>query len=429
MRGCEQKYGVDFDETFSPVVDNSSLRILFALTVKKDYHLITFDIKTAFLHEELDENIYMDPPKGYNYSDKICKLQKALYGLKQAPLKWNQRFSCFLKQKGFEPLKTEQCIYVKKNKTIILGFYVDDGILLGENQTEMDQLIRELENEFEVTITRNPESFLGMEIKRSQNELKLTQKNYSRRILKKFKMCESRPVETPLVKGEDTFQTTDKNYPYREAIGSLLYLSSKTRPDLAQATNFCSRYITNPTNQRIIDVKRMFKYLNDTSSQGISFTNLESDKEILAYCDSDYAGDPETRKSTGYVVLFCGGSISWCSRKQPVVTVSSTEAEYTAAAECCKEIVYLKSLIEELTKEKLVANLKVDNQSAIKLIKNGVMNRRSKHIDVKYHFIHEKIKEKLINVDYCQSEKQLVDLFTKPLGKTKFNYHKNVLVN
>lgn len=156
VRGCEQKYGIDFDETFSPVVDSSSLRILFALAVKMNYRLITFDVKIAFLNGELDENIYMYPPKGYNYGNKICKLEKALYGLKQAPLKWNQRFSFFLKQKGLEYLKTEQCIYTNKNRTIILGFYVDDGILLGRNQDEIDQLIKELKGEFEITVNKTP---------------------------------------------------------------------------------------------------------------------------------------------------------------------------------------------------------------------------------------------------------------------------------
>lgn len=138
---------------------------------------------------------------------------------------------------------------------------------------------------------------------------------------------------------------------------------------------------------------------------------------------------PKTRKSTtGYVIFFGGGPISWCSRKQPIVATSSTEAEYIAAADCCKEILYLKSLLEELLTEKVNVNIKVDNQSAIKLIQNGVINRKSKHIDVKYHFIHEKLKDKIITVDYCQTDKQIADLFTKPFGKIKFTFCKEMLV-
>lgn len=131
---------------------------------------------------------------------------------------------------------------------------------------------------------------------------------------------------------------------------------------------------------------------------------------------------------TGYAVFYCGGPVSWCSRKQPIVATSTTEAEYIAAAECCKEILYLKSLIEELITEKVEANLKVDNQSAIKLVKNEVINRRSKHLDVRYHFIHEKLKEKTISIEYCQSDKQVADLLTKPLGKNKFVVFKKALV-
>lgn len=162
---------------------------------------------------------------------------------------------------------------------------------------------------------------------------------------------------------------------------------------------------------------------------GISFSNTHTGNDILAYCDADYAGDPQTRKSTtGYVIFYSGGPISWCSRKQPIMATSSTEAEYIAAADCCKEVLYIKSLLEELLEKTVNAHLKIDNQSAIKLIKDGVINRRSKHIDVRYRFIHEKGKEKIITVEYCSTDKQLADLFTKPLNKNKFEFCKNYLV-
>ncbi|XP_077282834.1 uncharacterized protein LOC143908877 [Temnothorax americanus] len=185
----------------------------------------------------------------------------------------------------------------------------------------MNQLIEELRAEFEITVDRNPESFLGMEIRHSSGKLKLTQENYSTKVLEKYKMNKSKSVSTPLAKGEESVREPVKiNYPYREAIGSLLYLSSKTRPDLAQAVRFGSRY------------------LNGTRDQGISFSSETNGNEIIAYCDSDYAGDPDTRKSTtGCIIFYCGGPVSWCSRKQSIVATSSTEAKYIAAAECCKE--------------------------------------------------------------------------------------------
>lgn len=144
---------------------------------------------------------------------------------------------------------------------------------------------------------------------------------------------------------------------------------------------------------------------------------------------TDYAGDPETRKSTtGFVVMFCGGPISWCSRKQHVVAMSSTEAEYIAAAECCRELLYLRSVIEELVSVPITVNINIDNQSAIALIKNGVVNRRSKHIDVRYHFINEKFNEGLINIKYCSTKTQIADIFTKALGTIQFQELKSKLI-
>ena len=163
---------------------------------------------------------------------------------------------------------------------------------------------------------------------------------------------------------------------------------------------------------------------------GITFKRNSQDNELQAYCDSDFAGDVHTRKSTtGFVVFYCGGPISWCSRKQDIVTQSSTEAEYVAAAECCKQLLYLKSLIEEVTCKTIKINLNIDNQSSIKLIKNGIINRRSKHIDVKYHFIHDLYEDKIINIKYCQTEKQIADILTKALGNVNFKKCKDLLVS
>lgn len=270
-----------------------------------------------------------------------------------------------------------------------------------------------------------------MELHKSQGKLKLTQENFTKKLLNRFEMGESKAVDTPSIKCEEELIKDETiYYPYREAIGGLLYLSTKTRPDLAQAVGYGSRYVNNFTKRRVTEVKRIFRYLNGTRDLGIQYNNRYNEREIEAYCDSDFAGDPDTRKSTsGFVIFYCGGPIAWCSRRQRIVATSSTEAEYVAAAECTKEILYLKTLIEELLGESVNVKLKVDNQSAIKLIKNGVINRRSKHIDVKYHFVHEELKKGTINIIYCQSDKKVADIFTKPLGKIKFNTHKRALID
>lgn len=189
----------------------------------------------------MNEEVYMQPPQGYNYEGKICKLKKALYGLKQAPMKWNQTFTAALKTKGLTPLKNEQCIFKNKFGTLILGIYVDDAILLGDNKEEMDELLKDLSNLYEMTVNRKPKSFLGIEFENLNGNLKLFQKSYSKRLLNKLRMDKSKPVSTPLWKTEETEILTKSNFPYRETIGSLLYLTTKTRPDLAQAIGFTSR--------------------------------------------------------------------------------------------------------------------------------------------------------------------------------------------
>ncbi|XP_059055731.1 uncharacterized protein LOC131849635 [Achroia grisella] len=217
-------------------------------------------------------------------------------------------------------------------------------------------------------------------------------------------------------------------FPYRELIGSILCVANKTRPDIAFAVNFCSRRVEKPTKQDVINGKRILRYLLGTSNSGIKFYN--SNLHLEAYCDADYANDPHTRKSTtGYIIFLCGGPITWSSRQQPIVAISSSESEYIAAADCCRELMYLKFLISEVVNEEVNATLYVDNQSTIHLINNGIMIRRPKHIDVRYHYIHEKVSEGLLKIKYCPSEHQIADILTKPLGNVKFSYLKSYIIS
>lgn len=430
IKGCQQKSGIDYKETFSPVVNISSLRILFALAVKNDMTIVKFDIKTAFLYGSLSEDIFMYIPESYendNNKAKICHLKKSLYGLKQAPLKWNERFTGFLKSNDLIPLKSDQCMFRNKERNLYLAIYVDDGILIAKSENELNNLIINLKEEFEITVCENPDKFLGIEIKRQSDMITLNQDKYVQTTLEKFNMKNSKPAVTPMISNDidPKASNTEVNYPYREAVESLLYLTNKTRPDISYAVNFCSRRMENPTNQDVVNIKRIFRYLVNKKCNGICFKKDSDCEKLIAYCDSDFAGDTETRKSTtGYIIFFCDGPISWCSRKQPIVSLSSTEAEYIAAADCVKELLFLKSVIEELTGKDIKIELNIDNQSAITIIKNGQFNRRSKHIDVRFHFINEKVHEGTVTLKYCATERQVADIFTKPLGRIKFDYFK-----
>lgn len=222
-----------------------------------------------------------------------------MYGLKQAPLVWNATFSEFIKMKGFQPFKTEQCLFKKTESELILGIYVDDGIIVGNDIKEIDQLIKELEREFKIKVSHKINNFVGFEIIRKQNALKLTQKEYTKKLLEHHQMDNAKSTKIPIQQVDQTkTELINNNYPYREIVGSLLYLSTKTRPDIAYGINFCSRYVERPTNERIRDVKHVLKYLNGSRNLGIEYKTNNKTRVLDAYCDADYAGDPETRKST-----------------------------------------------------------------------------------------------------------------------------------
>ncbi|XP_046393645.1 secreted RxLR effector protein 161-like [Ischnura elegans] len=222
-------------------------------------------------------------------------------------------------------------------------------------------------------------------------------------------MKNTKGADTPLQIGKrvDEHEERDESVlkiTYRELVGSLLYLTNKTRPDMAFAVNYESRSLENPTKTDIENVKRTFKYLKVTENLGIRYKRI-SNLTLAAYTDSDYAGDLKTRKSTsGHVLMFCGGLVAWWSRKQPIVALSTTVAEHIAASECVKEVMYAKTFIEELVGKELSVRLHLDNQSTIRLIETGQLNRRSKHIDVRYHFISEKVSQKVLTLNYCPSQ-------------------------
>lgn len=434
VRGYEQVEGIDYDETYSPVVSNASLRLMFALAVKKNFQMMQFDVKTAFLNGKLEETeeIYMSVPEGFEIKNKVLKLKKTLYGLKQAPIKWNELFTNCLGKYGLKQTHSDRCIF--SNGNIYLAIFVDDGILLGPDKIEMRKLLQELTREFKIKMTENPSTFLGMEIKQSEDGIKVKQTNYTKQVLERYGMSDCKPMDTPISlpsSKEDNFEEGNKkNFPYREAIGNLLYLSNKTRPDLTLAVGLESRHVENPSGQDIMNVKRTFRYLKGTQDTGLSFLASDKEESLNGYCDADYANDKDTRRSTtGYIIFFGKSPITWCTRRQPIVALSSTEAEFIAAADCVKELLYLKNLLRELTNNDVVVNLNIDNQSAMKLCKNGIFNKRSKHIDVRYHFLSENVKQGKVNLFYIPTNENVADMFTKPLAHVKFGSFKKYVVD
>lgn len=424
VRGFSQVKGLDYEETFSPVARFSSIRTVFSLAAHKSYKIKNFDIKTAFLNGTLKENIFMKQPKGFeDGTGRVCKLQRSLYGLKQASRVWNEKFTSFLRSFHLETSKADPCVFVGND--IIMAIYIDDGIIAAKDDNKIQAVINFLRKEFAVKVFE-AKFFLGFEIfYKTDGTIFINQQCFADKIVSKFGMMNANTVSTPadtfafeMVEDNETSSST--NFPYRAAVGSLMYLAVGTRPDISYALGVVSRYMENPKEVHIKALKRIIRYVKGTRNYGIAF-NSNSLYTFESYSDADYAGDRNTRRSTsGYICFLGDGPISWCSQQQRCVALSTTESEYIAAAEAAKEISWLKLLFDDIRCSYQNSTLFMDNQSAIRLVKNPEFHKRTKHVDVKYHFIREKYTQKVFDIEYVSTELQKADIFTKSLPKERF---------
>lgn len=429
-KGYEQKHGVNYQETFSPVVKFDSLRMILAIAAAEDMKLHQFDVKTAFLYGNLEENILMKQPEGCDDgTGRVCKLNKSLYGLKQASRCWNERFTNFLRDNNFKKINSDPCVFINNGKETltILAIYIDDGLLATKDEKLAKKLFQKLGKEFEIVIG-NAKFFLGFQIdKQIDGSIIMHQTSYANQLLKRFNMKDANPVTIPADKNHNLNPNLHPNsqlaqgVPYREAVGSLMYLAVGTRPDVAYALSTVSQFLSNPYKIHWEAVKRILKYLKGTANYGIKFVK-QNDLSLIGYSDSDYAGDSINRRSTsGYLYKLGESPIAWNTKRQSVVALSTTEAEFIAAANAIKEMIWLNRLKREvLCENKQKPKLLMDNQSAIRLLKNPEFNKRSKHIDIKYHFAREKYQKNLFDLEYVKSSDQEADVFTKPLPREQF---------
>lgn len=418
VRGFEQK---DESETYSPVVNTTSLRILFAIAASKKMSVQTFDVSTAYLYSKLEKDVFIRVPEGFpKRKRKILQLNSALYGLKSAPLCWWKTISTTLKQLGLVSLKTDPCVYKNAQNTVYLAIYVDDGLIVGDEK-EIERVLRAIKNVYKITVCKNPQSYVGFEIHRNENGITLSQEKFVVETLKETNMQDANPVDTPIVKSQPSADDNiEIKFPYRSVVGNLTYLSSKTRPDIAFAVSYEGRSVEKPTSVAVQDVKRTLRYLKGHSTLGLSYPVDGDLRTLHVYSDSDYAEDIETRKSTsGYVLLYNGSPICWGSRRQPVVALSSTEAELIASCEALKHTLFVKNLLEELHSDKPAIVMHLDNTSTIALIRNGNY-RRSKHIEVRFRMIAERFSEGIFDLKHCSTQDQCADILTKPLQRVAF---------
>lgn len=434
VKGFSQRKGIDYCETYSPVARFETIRALISVAANENLELTQFDVKTAFLYGSLEEEIYMKQPQGYDdNSGQVCRLVKSLYGLKQSPRCWNKRFKEFLEKYGLKESKADPCLFSSndKNQKLLLALHVDDGLVATTPQIKK-HFLEELQHEFKVTY-KDAEYYLGLEIRKLRSgDIALSQKNYAIKVLERFNMKDANPVSTPMEKGslsgEDSVEFNSEKVPYRQAVGSLMYMAIATRPDISFAVSYCSQFLDKAEQKHWLIVKRILKYIKGTCDFSLVFKSDFQSGTLEAYSDADYASDTTTRKSvSGIVCKYSGGAICWASRRQQSVALSTTEAEFVAAAEATKEIIWLKRLFDDIAPLNTIPTLQVDNASAVRLARNPEFHQRTKHIDIKYHFVRDKFLSGEINVEHVDGEHQLADILTKALPKPRFEGLRKVL--
>jgi hypothetical protein len=388
-------------------------------------------VKSAFLHGELAEDIYVNQPAGYNNGDKrmVYKLKKALYGLKQAPRAWYSKIETYFASETFMKCLHEHTLFVKygdKSGVLIVSLYVDDLIYTGNDQGLIENFKSSMKKRFAMTDLGKMRYFLGMEVNQSNEGIYMHQCKYATEILSRFGMENCNKVCSPIVPGcrlskNESGKATDASE-YKQMVGCLMYLLA-SRPDLAYSVCLVARYMDRPTEIHVAAVKRIMRYLKGTLSYGMLY-KADDNKNLclIGWSDSDYAGDLDDRKSTtGYLYMLGSGAISWSSKKQPIVTLSTTEAEFVAAASCACQGIWLRNVLDFLKqKQQGCTIIYCDNSSSIKLSKNPVMHGRCKHIDVRFHFLRNLTKDGVIELVHCKTDEQLADLFTKPLKLESF---------
>jgi len=436
-KGYVQKKGIDFDDVFAPVARLDTVRLLLAMAANRGWQVHHLDVKSAFLHGELEEEVYVSQPEGYVVEGKeqyVLKLSKALYGLRQAPRAWNVRLDRSLKKLKFRKCASEQAVYTRGvgKSAIILGVYVDDLIVTGEDPAEIKEFKEQMTKEFEMSDLGLLSYYLGIEVGQYRDFTIVKQTGYAKKVLDQFGMGKCNATKFPMDPG--TKLHSDKGgHPvnateYRRVIGSLRYLLH-TRPDLAYSVGIASRFMEKPTMMHMNAIKQILRYLKGTVELGLVYTQGGSEELLMGYSDSDVGGDLVGRRSTAGMAFYLGESlITWCSQKQKTVALSSCEAEFMAATYAAMQALWLRSLMAEITaKEPKVVTLYVDNNSAIALMKNLVFYGRSKHIDSKYHFIRECVERGQVAVRRVCTVEQKADALTKPLPAGKLAVMRHLL--
>jgi hypothetical protein len=427
-KGFTQLEGVDYQETFSPTAKIITVRCLLALSAARGWKLHQLDVNNAFLHGDLTEEIYMSPPPGLRRQGEenlVCRLHKSLYGLKQASRQWFEKFSDAVRSAGYVQSKADYSLFNKKHGTSFtaLLIYVDDILITGNDLETIAALKTFLHSQFRLKDLGDLKYFLGIEVSTSKRGIFICQRKYALEIIEDARLLGATPIDTPM---EKTLKLSDSSDllkdpgKYRRLIGRLIYLTV-SRPDITYAVHVLSRFMNQPRKMHWEAALRVVRYLKGAPGQGLFFSSI-NDLKLRAYCDSDWAGCPVTRRSTtGYFVFLGPSLISWRSKRQKTVSLSSAEAEYRAMTGTCCELTWLRCLLKDLGLSlREPALLFCDNKAALHIAANPVFHERTRHIEMDCHYIRDKILDGSVATRYVNSAYQFADVLTKPLGKDIF---------
>jgi hypothetical protein len=426
-QGYSQKEGIDYEETFAPVAHLEAIRILQAFSVAKGFKMYQLDEKSAFLNGFLEEEVYVKQPPGFEsvgFPHRVYRLRKALYGLKQAPRAWSGHLRGFLFSKGFEMSKVDKTLFLLRqgDDILIVQVYMDDIVFGGSSHSLVARFAEDMSKEFEMSMMGELQFFLGLQIKQAKEGTFVHQAKYTKDILKKFKMDDSKPLSTPM--STTTALDTDEDgepvdQEYQSMISSLLYLTT-TRLDIQFSVCLCTRFQASPRTSHRQAVKKIFRYLRYTTELGLWYS-ASSSLLLFGFSDADFAGCRVDRKSTLNTCQFLGFSlVSWSSRKQSSVAQSTTEAEYVAVASCCSQLLWITYTLNDFGEECSHVPLVCDSTSAISVAKNPVLHSRTKHIEVRCHFLRDNVEKGNIDLIHVPTEKQLAVILTKPLDQATF---------
>ncbi len=457
VKGFEQVKGLDYQQVFAAVVRADTFRTLLAIATLLDWDISNVDIDSAFLHGNIDTEVYIELPEGFYPPNQCGKLKKSIYGLKQAPRIWAQTLYKILRDLGLTQLQSEHSVFTKLDDKrrklqkqagkpdeeflgyhvgpeLIIAVYVDDLLIIGKTREVVKQFKQCLATRVsmkDLDDNDDARDYLGIEISRNRDKgtLRLSQKAYFQGVLARYNLEKLNGISAPMREGlrfyldDVDYVDDEEKHLYQSKVGSLTYGMQGTRPDIAYAVSLFSRFLAKPTRSHVKALQGVFRYLVKTLELGIVYSKHDQ-KGLHAYTDADWAGSTlvgDSKSTSGYVVMLAGGPIAWSSRRQSTVATSSTYAEYVGQANAIKQAVHLIQFLGEVYRfPNLPLKIYADNQGAQALARNPEFHAKAKHIQLSMHFQREKVEKGVVELIHIATEEQAADGFTKPLARAKF---------